>query len=101
MPIPGIKNPAVSYGQVIVVSGATGFIGSHVADQLLAAGYKVRGTTRSVQKGAWIEELFQRKYGPGNFELKEVSDMAAEGAFDKVVDGKRHRPCFLLVRVSG
>lgn len=88
MTIPGIASPAVPYGEFIVVSGVTGFIGSHVADQLLTAGYKVRGTTRSVRKGVWAEEYFKKKYGSDNFELREVPDMAAEGAFDEVVQGE-------------
>ncbi|KAJ4243684.1 hypothetical protein NW757_011111 [Fusarium falciforme] len=87
MTIPGIKYPAVPYGSFVVISGVSGFIGSHVADQALAAGYKVRGTTRSVQKSAWVEEYFKTKYGPNNFELIEVPDMAAEGAFDKAARG--------------
>jgi nucleoside-diphosphate-sugar epimerase len=44
-------------------SAVTGFIGSHVADQILAAGYKVCRTTRNIQDGAWVEEHFKRKYG--------------------------------------
>lgn len=89
MTIPGIQDPAVSYGSLIVVSGVTGFIGSHVADQILAAGYKVRGTTRNAHNGAWVEVYFKNKYGSDNFELSEVPDMAAENAFDQVVTGKR------------
>lgn len=88
MTIPGIKDPAVPFGSFVVVSGVSGFIGSHVADQTLAAGYKVRGTTRSVQKSAWVEEYFKKRYGSDNFELIEVPDMAAEGAFDEAVKGK-------------
>ncbi|WAO95968.1 Aldehyde reductase [Fusarium falciforme] len=70
MTIPGIKYPAVPYGSFVVISGVSDFIGSHVADQALAAGYK-----------------FKTKYGPNNFELIEVPDMAAEGAFDKAARG--------------
>ncbi|KAF5007193.1 hypothetical protein FDECE_6455 [Fusarium decemcellulare] len=82
-----IKEPAVPFGSWVVVSGVTGFIGSHVADQTLAAGYKVRGTTRNLEKGAWAKEYFKNKYGSENFELVQVPDMAAEGAFDKAVGG--------------
>nr|XP_036581831.1 aldehyde reductase [Colletotrichum truncatum]KAF6790274.1 aldehyde reductase [Colletotrichum truncatum] len=87
MTIPGIPNPAVPYGSLIVISGASGFIGSHVADQALAAGYKVRGTTRDVQKNQWIETLFNQKYGKDSFELVAVPDMEVKGAFDKAVEG--------------
>lgn len=95
MTIPGITDPAVPYGSLVIVSGVTGFIGSHVADQALAAGYRVRGTTRSRSKGNWVEDHFQGKYGLDMFELVEVPDMEAKGAFDYVVEGKVTRPeCF-------
>lgn len=87
MTIQGIKDPAIPFGSIVVVSGVSGFIGSHVADQVLAAGYKVHGTTRSVQKSSWVEEMFQKKYGTSNFTLFEVPDMAAEDAFEQVVKG--------------
>lgn len=89
MTILSIQDPAVPFGSIVVVSGVTGFIGSHIADQTLAAGYKVRGTTRDVQRGAWVTELFRNKYGSDSFELYEVPDMAAEDAFDEVVVGRR------------
>lgn len=87
MPISGIKDAAVPYGSLVIVSGVSGLIGSHVADQSLAVGYRVRGTTRSVNKNRWAEEYFQKKYGKDMFELIEVPDMGAEGAFDDVVKG--------------
>ncbi|KAM6540363.1 hypothetical protein FALCPG4_002081 [Fusarium falciforme] len=82
MTISGIKDPAVPLGSLIVISGVSGFIGSHVADQTLAAGYRVRGTTRSVLRSAWVEDFFRSKYGLDSFELVEVPDMALEAAFD-------------------
>lgn len=72
---------------LVLVIGANGFIGSNIADQFLKLGYKVRGTTRSPEKNAWITELFDRKYGTGNFELVSVPDMEAPDAFDVAVQG--------------
>jgi len=40
----------------IGVTGATGFLGSHIAMECLARGAKVRGIVRSPEKGAWLEE---------------------------------------------
>lgn len=88
MPIPGIQDPAIPYGSLIVVSGATGFIGSHVVDQALSAGYRVRGTTRNARKGDWAKAFFQSRYGEDSFELFEVPDMGAESAFDEAVKGE-------------
>lgn len=83
-----LTNPAIPQGSHIVVTGVTGFIGSHVANQLLLAGYKVRGTTRDTQRGVWIEKLFKGEYGEKAFELCEVKDMAVEEAFDGVTKGE-------------
>ncbi|KAH8896159.1 aldehyde reductase [Thozetella sp. PMI_491] len=87
MPIPGIITPAVPYGSLVVISGASGFIGSHVVDQTLTAGYKVRGTTRDIHKNQWLADHFRQKYGNDMFQLVEVPDMEVEGAFDAAVEG--------------
>ncbi|KAH7032612.1 aldehyde reductase [Microdochium trichocladiopsis] len=82
-----IDSPAIPKGSLVVVTGATGFIGSHISDQFLQRGYKVRATTRDVSKNAWVSELFAEKYGADKFSLVAVPDMAAPGAFDDVVKG--------------
>ena len=88
MTIPGIKNPAVPYGSTIVVTGCSGFIGSHVADQVLAAGYEVRGTSRDSNKNKWLKDYFDNKHGVGKFELVSVPDLTKEDAFKDAVQGK-------------
>ena len=40
----------------IAVTGATGFLGSHIALQLLERGAKVRGVVRSPEKGQWLKD---------------------------------------------
>lgn len=88
-----ISNPAIPRGETVIISGATGLLGSYVCDEALAAGYKVRGTTRSVKRGEWLSKLFEERYGPGNFELVEVKDMGVGGAYDAVTKGKpKDRP---------
>lgn len=79
--------PAIPKGSLVVVTGVNGYVASHVADQLLTAGYKVRGTVRSVDKSHWINEVFEKRYGGGKFETVVVEDMIHDGAFDEVVKG--------------
>lgn len=43
-------------GQTVLVTGATGFIGSHVAEKFLEAGAHVRGLARTPSKGSWLAE---------------------------------------------
>ena len=78
---------AISKGSTIFITGVNGFIGSHIADQFLRLGFKVRGTTRSLEKNTWISALFKRRYGNGTFELAEVPDMRKQGAFVQAVKG--------------
>jgi len=78
---------AIPKGSIVLVTGVNGFIGSHVADQLMEAGYRVRGTTRHVSKVQELSALWKQKFGKGIFEVYTVEDMAKEGAFDDAVKG--------------
>lgn len=73
---------------IVLVTGANGFLGSHISDQFLHHGYRVRGTVRNLEKNAWLEKHFEEKYGAGRFELVKVADMAAQKAFHGVTKGK-------------
>lgn len=44
----------------VLVSGASGYVGAHVAQQLLLHGYKVRGTLRSLADEAKVAKLRQQ-----------------------------------------
>lgn len=81
------KTSVLPPGSTVLVTGVNGYIGSHVADQLLAKGYVVRGTVRSLSKAEELENVFEKKYGIGRFEPVEVSDMTREDAFDDAVKG--------------
>ena len=56
-------------GSIILVTGVNGSIASHVADQLIQAGYIVRGTTSNIVKTAWMEDMVDAKYGRGKIEM--------------------------------
>ncbi|OLN95257.1 Aldehyde reductase 2-like protein 6 [Colletotrichum chlorophyti] len=78
---------AIPKGSTVLVTGVNGYIGSHVADQFLQHGYNVRGAVRDVDRNKWLIDLFEKKYGRERFELTEVPDMCAEGAYDDAVKG--------------
>lgn len=83
-----LDQAVVPKGSTVLVSGVNGYLASHVADQFVKHGYKVRGTVRDLQKNAWMPKNFEDRYGPGNFELVNVTDVEADGAFDEAVKGK-------------
>ncbi|KAF2464021.1 NAD(P)-binding protein, partial [Lindgomyces ingoldianus] len=88
----------VPLGSIILVTGVSGMIAIHVADEALKAGFRVRGTVRSKQKG---EETAKLLNSP-NFEFAVVQDMAAEGAFDEVIKGVSAAiHCASIVSFSG
>ncbi len=75
----------------ICVTGASGFVGSHVLRELLARGYNVRGTVRSLRDPAKTEHLRRIASELGAESCLELfaADLSVEGAFDEVLDGCR------------
>ena len=82
-----MTEPLIPKASTILMTGVNSFIASHVADQLLADGYNVRGTVRSISKGEKLQQHFDASYGRGRFEVAVVEDIALSGAFDEVVKG--------------
>ncbi|KAL0253249.1 hypothetical protein SLS55_010221 [Diplodia seriata] len=78
---------ALSPGDLVLVTGANGYLASHVASELLSAGYRVRGTVRDVGKNRWLQDHFDNAYGHNKFELFEVPDMVAVNAFHSAANG--------------
>ncbi|ODN78404.1 hypothetical protein L202_04043 [Cryptococcus amylolentus CBS 6039] len=72
-------------GDLVLVTGASGFIAAHTARVLLEHGFNVRGTVRSEDKGEYLVTLF--KSLPGEFTYVLVKDISEEGAFDEAVKG--------------
>jgi nucleoside-diphosphate-sugar epimerase len=82
-----ISSPILPPNALILVTGANGLIASHAADQLLAFGYRVRGTVRSATRCAYLTTLFSARHGAGRFELHEIPDVSAPGVWDTAVRG--------------
>ena len=71
-----------------------GFIASHIVEQLLELGYKVRGTARSLSKLDNLKKRWDDKY-PGLFEAAEVPDIIKDGAYDEAIKGESCSSLFL------
>lgn len=71
--------------KLVLVTGATGFIGAHVVDELLRRGLRVRGTARSKAKAE--EMLRTRPRFAGQLDFVFVGDLTTRGGFDKAAAG--------------
>ncbi|KAF2628313.1 NAD(P)-binding protein [Macroventuria anomochaeta] len=73
----------ICQGSLVLVTGISGLIGSHVADHLLRAGYRVRGAVRSEQEAQMMHDIYQKRHpkAPESFETIVIADMKVPGAF--------------------
>lgn len=80
-----VSNQDLAFGQgsLILVTGLSGMIAVHIAHEALNAGFRVRGTVRSTEKGQAVAKLLQSP----DFEFVVVEDMATDGAFDDAMRG--------------
>ncbi|KAJ5143328.1 uncharacterized protein N7515_002115 [Penicillium bovifimosum] len=79
------QNYIIHPGSKVLVTGANGYIASHIIKVLLDLGYLVRGTVRTPMP--WLTEYFQKEYGAGRFELVLVPDFQQPDAFKQSVKG--------------
>ncbi|KAL8713663.1 MAG: hypothetical protein Q9220_002189 [cf. Caloplaca sp. 1 TL-2023] len=84
-------SPAIEPPALILVTGVNGYVGSHIALELLKRGYHVRGTVRSQDKGEYMRAAFtEERHGipkESRFETAIVPEMSQEGTFDSVLQG--------------
>ncbi|CAJ2513042.1 Uu.00g011610.m01.CDS01 [Anthostomella pinea] len=85
MPLP--SDAALPAGSLVLVTGANGLVATHVVNEALSYGYRVRGTVRDPHKCAWLQEFYDKKYGPGKFELIQVKRLDEEGSLGEAVKG--------------
>lgn len=87
MTTPTFTNPRFPQGSLVLVTGATGLVGSNVTTELIIAGYKVRAITRDAQRAQPLKQAIDSQYGSGKIEIIELKDPLARGVLDTVVKG--------------
>lgn len=65
-----------------------GFLASHVCEALMRAGYRVRGTSRSVDLVSSLQKRWDIQF-PGQFESVIIPDLVEAGAADDALQGEQ------------
>ena len=72
----------------MLVTGASGFVGSHCVVALLNAGYRVRTSVRSRARGADVRDMVARGGAePGDTLTVTVADLTSYDGWPEAVDG--------------
>jgi putative NADH-flavin reductase len=72
-------------GDLVCVTGANGFLASHIVKQLLERGYRVRGTVRSTKDEAKTNFLKELPGAKKRLELVDAN-LTDAGAFDEAFE---------------
>lgn len=73
--------------KTVLVTGASGYLGSWITREFLAAGWKVIGSVRDRNSAAKVRHLQELPEGlPGELELLEA-DLLSPGSFDAAAEG--------------
>jgi len=77
---------------IVLVTGANGFLASHICDHLLTYGFVPRGSVRSADKGENIKRILDSRHpdkvkSSTSFQYVVIEDMSVEGAFDAAALG--------------
>ena len=79
---------AIPAGSRVLVTGANGFLASHITLQFLERGFQVRGAVRDVSRSSWLlEGPFKSYANNGALELVAVPNLGADGAYDEATKG--------------
>lgn len=70
----------------VLVTGASGFIASHVINELLGRGYEVVGTVRSLANKEKYAFLYELPHAKERLELREA-DLLDSNSWDSALQG--------------
>ena len=79
-----LTNSQTTMVQRVLLTGANGYIGSHILSVLLSRGISVRSVVRSQAKVEQMRADFSN-YSPSQLDFALVPDITAPGAFEKAV----------------
>lgn len=83
-----MSSKIVQKGDLILVTGGTGWVGSHIVDKALEHGLKVRLAIRDEGKAEKLIKGLKEKYGESaHLETVTVKDFDSETAYDEAVKG--------------
>jgi nucleoside-diphosphate-sugar epimerase len=80
---------SIPTGSWILVTGASGFLASHICLEFLRRGFKVRGAVRDSTQSSWLlqDARFKPYADLGAIELVSVPHLGAPGAYDEAIKG--------------
>lgn len=87
MPKPHFPKPRFEQGATVLVTGATGLVGSNIAEQLVIAGYQVRLVTRKAARAEPLQQHLESLHGKGSAEIVELADATDAKALDQILQG--------------
>lgn len=73
--------------QLVLVTGANGYIAAWIVNDLLDQGYKVRGVVRSDAKGKQLLDTFKNHAAKDKLAFVVVEDMTKVSAHDACIIG--------------
>lgn len=71
--------------ETVLITGASGYVATHIVDAFVKAGYAVRGTVRSDETVEKVRRTFLQYMNQLSFAI--VPDIGAPNAFDESVKG--------------